>query len=167
MFTVELDATRAYLKLEQLPAVAHARLNRSVTADALMLEALVKEKLSGQVLNVKTGDLRRSINNDVTDEPTKVQGRVFSSGDVKYAAIHEFGGVIHSPGGTAYIVTPGGLAEFISNAAAIGLNLPRTAPHDINMPERSFLRSSLRDRAEEIKEHMLKAVREGAREAMA
>lgn len=167
MFTVALDPTRVYLKLDQLPLAAHARLKETVSDEAVKLEGLVKAKLSNQVLHVRSGALRNSIFQSVIDEENRVEGRVFSSGDVKYAAIHEFGGVIHSPGGTAYIVTPGGLAEFISNAAAIGLNLPRTAPHDINMPERSFLRSSLRDRAELIKEHMLKAVREGAREAMA
>lgn len=111
---------------------------------------IVSRKLHGQVLKQRTGQLANSIQaSPVTALAMAVFGRVFSAGDVKYAAIHEFGGVIEHPGGTAYI--PGqGLAMFVSNARAAeigadGWSLPRTRPHPIPIPERSYMRSSLRE----------------------
>ncbi len=56
---------------------------------------VVAEKLSGQVLNVRTGRLWRSINQAVvqTDGGNSITGIVSTA--VEYAAIHEYGGVIH------------------------------------------------------------------------
>ncbi len=166
--------------LSEMPAAVQASLLTKSRELALNLQAHIKDdKLSGQVLNVgkntKThvaGALKASIQEEVEANPTGVLARIFSSGDVKYAAIHEYGGVIHHPGGTAYI--PNGLksngvgASFISNAAAeaIGHDLPRTAPHDITMPERSFMRSSLKDMAATIAEGLKQAAIEGARKAL-
>lgn len=119
---------------------------------ALKLEALVKTgKLNGQVLNRITGALSRSINHFVDRTNNSVFARVFSSGDVKYAAIHEYGGTINHPGGTAYIVNPkkAQLMMFVSNAKATA-DMPRTKPHQIRMPQRSFLRSSLTQMSTEI-----------------
>lgn len=49
-------------KLDQMPARVHAVLLKKVTTLALLLEAKVKgEELSGQMLKVQTGALRRSI----------------------------------------------------------------------------------------------------------
>lgn len=74
------------------------------------------------------------------------------------AAVHEFGLTIQHPGGTAYL--PPAMSEgarFISNAGAAeyearnGGKLPRTKPHDIPIPERSFLRGTVDEKATEIK----------------
>lgn len=120
----------------------------------LRLEAHVKQhKLSGQVLRVRTGALRSSIFNRVEEKGTMVIGRVIAPRDVPYAAIHEFGGRINHPGGTAYFVPMGnnGRAVFVSNSKAAEIEsrlrnpLPRTRPHEIVMPVRSFLRSGLSD----------------------
>ena len=82
-------------RFDAMPAKLHAALLRKVYELALKLEAKVKnDKLSGQVLNHKSGNLWRSIQNKVTDSATSVVGQVYSAGDVKYAAIHEFGGHI-------------------------------------------------------------------------
>jgi phage gpG-like protein len=124
-------------------------------------EALVKQKLSGEVLNVVTGALRSSIFHEVESTGDTIIGRIASSGDVKYAAIHEFGGTISHPGGTAYIVIAGQGATFISNAVAAGLGTRisgRTAPHTIHMPERSFLRSALREMEPKIRTTLEAAV---------
>ncbi|MFX8565905.1 HK97 gp10 family phage protein, partial [Acinetobacter baumannii] len=50
---------------------------------------VVQNKLSGQVLNVRTGNLRRSIDQVVTTEGSAVIGIV--STNVKYGRIHEYG----------------------------------------------------------------------------
>lgn len=151
-------------RLSAMPGEVQRALTRTVTKLAFMLEAKVKDKLSGVVLNVVTGALRASIANEVDSSSTKVEGHVFSSGDVKYAAIHEFGGTIRNPGGQPYIITKDG-AVFISKASAALMKTPPpvTKPFDVTMPERSFLRSSLSDMKSQIIDDMTEAVREGMR----
>lgn len=152
MLTVTLVGDKELIaRLDSMPDRLRAALRTKVTALALKLEAKVKGKLTNDVLNVKTGNLRRSIHSSVDASGDAVTGKVASSGDVKYAAIHEYGGVIKHPGGTAYFVGKDGLAHFVSNKIAFAYgNWKRTQPHSVTMPERSFLRSSLTDMKEEI-----------------
>lgn len=160
MLQVEIKGDREVLaKIGAMSGAVHASLLKAVTKLSLQLETLVKNKLTNQVLNVRSGDLRRSIFSRVNNEKDYVGGDVASSGDVKYAAIHEFGGTIKHPGGTAYLVTQRG-AIFISNAkaAAMKTDPKRTRPHDIPMPERSFLRSSLGDMKGQIISSLTEAV---------
>ncbi len=136
------------------PAV-HDALLKKVQFLALKLQGwVVTRKLSGQVLNVRSGNLRRSITQAVDDfGEIGVYGRVYSAGDVKYAGIHEFGGVIHHPGGTPYIIdaaVDGMIKTRFVSAAFPGRVAGVTRPHDIPMPQRSFLRSSLSDMQAEI-----------------
>lgn len=69
--------------------------------------------------------------------------------NVKVAAAHELGLTIAHPGGTAYIVK-NGRAIFVSNEAAKGKDLPRTKPHEIKMPERSFIRGTVDAKGRQI-----------------
>jgi phage gpG-like protein len=112
------------------------------------------------VLNVVTGALRRSIQSEVETSGEMIRGRVFSSGDVKYAGIHEFGGrtkahIIEAKNGKAL--------RFASAAAGGGFVFARRVNHPgSQMPERSFLRSSL----EELRERIMQSLREAPAEAM-
>lgn len=56
-------------------------------------------------------------------------------------AIHEFGATIQHPGGTPYTIDENGLAHFVSKDKGEGL--PKTKPHTITIPARSFLRATL------------------------
>ena len=151
--------TALVARFGRVSAAGHTFVRNAITELRLQDESLVKAKLSGQVLNVRSGALRRSIFSETEDDGSTVIDRVASSGDVKYAAIHEFGGAIRHPGGTAYLVIAGQGVTFISNATAANHpNAPRTRPHDIRMPERSFLRSSLRDMRSAIETKLRAAV---------
>ena len=55
------------------------------------LEGEIKSKISGKVLNVRTGTLRRSIGNKIFRRGDSIVG--FVGSNVVYAAIHEFGGM--------------------------------------------------------------------------
>lgn len=145
-------------------SAVQSRMNVVVQAYTLDLQSyVVGSKLSGQVLNVRTGNLRRSIQQRLTINEASVYGYVYSSGDVKYAAIHEFGGIIQHPGGTKYIIDAavGGniMTRFVSNAFP-GHVAGVTKPHPIPMPERSFLRSGLRDKSASYTEGMVRAAKE-------
>ena len=92
MLTVELVGDKALVaRLDAIPDKLREALTRKVNTLALQLEAKVKGKLSNDVLQVRTGALRRSIFSRVDQSATGVTGTVGSSGDVKYAAIHEYG----------------------------------------------------------------------------
>jgi len=157
-FTVEVRGdTEVIARLSQTSPAVLTNLRRVVTILALQLELLVKQKLSGQVLNVRTGALRSGIFHDVTSTATSVKGKVASSRDVPYAGIHEFGGSINHPGGTAFFMKEG-ILQFVSNKSAIADRLPRTKPHVIPMPERSYLRSSLNDMRAQIVTDMKAAI---------
>lgn len=130
---------------------------REVTSLTLQLERKVKaEKLSGQVLNVRTGNLRASIHSILPVEQTggTIRGRVASSGDVKYAGIHEFGG--KTP---AHVIMP-----VKANALAFMMGGKMIFAKKVNhpgstMPERSFLRSALKEMAPDVERGLNEAIK--------
>lgn len=112
-----------------------------------LADYIKKSKLSGDPLHRRTGRLSRSIRPYFESAGDTVQSGAGGGRGVPYAKIHEFGGVINHPGGTAYFVPKGGRAVFVSNASALAATLPRTRPHPIPMPERSYMRSAFEERA--------------------
>jgi phage gpG-like protein len=120
---------------------------------AVALEAKIQQRLSGGVLNSRTGALASSIVATVDESSADVSVRIGTSGDVKYAAIQEFGGTIppheivpDKAKALAFVV--GGKQVF-----AARVNLPA-----VTLPERSYLRSSLAEMAGEIREELSGAV---------
>lgn len=67
-------------------------------------------------------------------------------GTAPYAGIHEFGGVINHPGGTAYIFI-GGRMVFVKKerATSSAVHLPLTRPHTIKIPARPYIRPTAAD----------------------
>lgn len=160
MFKIELKGdTEVIARLEGAPDSVRRELTREVTALVLLLEARIKTtKLSGQVLHVRSGDLRRSIHAvlPVTQTETGVLGKVGQSGDVKYGGIHEFGGqtpahVIEAKKGKALHFMMGGKDVFFKK-----VNHPGST-----MPERSYMRSSLYEMREQIADGLQDAVKRG------
>lgn len=128
-------------RLKAMPDTIREALVQKVTELTLRLEALVKTKLSGDVLNVRTGALRSSIYSRVYEEGKGVYGKVVSPADVPYAQAHEFGA--HIP------------ERFPVNAKALhfyinGQEVFAKKAAAFELPERSFLRSSLDDMKDEI-----------------
>ncbi|MCX7099942.1 MAG: phage virion morphogenesis protein [Methylobacter sp.] len=64
-----------------------------------------------------------------------------------YAKIHNDGGVIAHPGGTAFFIKKGKIAyvsnRVAANLATAGHKLPRTKAHAIRIPQRKFLGQSV------------------------
>lgn len=149
-------------RLEKMPHAVQAALAIKVRQLALRLEAYVKtRKLNGQVLNRISGRLARSIANKVTVTVNSVIAKVFSSGDVKYAGIHEFGGKT-----APHIIEPK-KASVLAFAVGGGTVFARRVNHPgSTMPERSFLRSSLRDLSTEISTGMKTAVVQAAQKSV-
>jgi phage gpG-like protein len=130
--------------LGKIPAKVHAGLVKGIGRLTLKLQRKVKmEKLTGQVLNVKTGTLRRSIDQRVIQRPDgSITGIVATN--VKYAGVHEFG-------------FKGRISQSVrehlrKNRGKRGKHKVRahTRNRDVDLPERSFLRSALREMTPEI-----------------
>jgi phage gpG-like protein len=125
---------------------------------AVALEAKIQQKLSGGVLNSRSGALASSIIATVDESSADISVRIGTSGDVKYAAIQEFGGTIppHEivpDKAKALAFAVGGKQVF-----AARVNLPA-----VTLPERSYLRSSLAEMAEDIAGGLSEAVGEAIR----
>src|SRR4051812_49353550 len=80
----------AQLRLRRMGATVHDRVAKTVRQLGLMLLTRVKQKLSDDVLHVRTGRLRRSINMKFEDNGFSVTATVGTN--VVYARIHEMGG---------------------------------------------------------------------------
>lgn len=151
--TVQVDTTQAIAKLGAVTENVRAALRQVIMQDGPELASRVRSKLSGQVLQVRTGALLASIQNEMVENSTSIYGRVYSSG-VRYAAIHEFGGIIRHPGSSKFQSWIGPDGKHVATHY--------TRPHDIPMPERSYLRSSLAEMRDRIIADMTAAVKTSA-----
>lgn len=127
-------------KVDELGSRMRKELRGGIGRLALKLQNKVKtDKLSGQVLNVRTGRLRRSINQAVIDEGEKVTGVVSTA--VKYAPPHEYGfsGVVTVREHLRMQTKAWGKAITPKQVTV------RSHSAKMNLPARSFLRSALHD----------------------
>lgn len=154
-----VDDRAIELKIAAIPELLRAALSKKLLALALKLERHIKEdKLSGQVLNVRSGALRRSIFTTIESRGDYVVATVASSSDVKYGRIHEFGGTIHVP--EIFPVKAQAL-HFVVNGKDVFAK--HVKAHDVTMPERSFMRSALTDMRDDIVSEIRKTVEEAGR----
>lgn len=123
---------------------------------AELAEYIRSSKLSGQVLNRRSGDLAASIFKiDAQPTASSVSGGARGGGDLPYARIHEFGGVIPAhdvvaKNARALSFTIDGVRRF-----AKSVHIP-----DVQMPERSYMRSAFEEKAPEGIESLRAAVKE-------
>jgi phage gpG-like protein len=135
--------SEALAKIDGVGPKLHAELVTTVSRETFELQRhVVQDKLSGQVLNRRSGALSRSITARVTEDANTIRGTVGTN--LIYARIHEFGGTINHPGSIAH-----GRALRFEVGGEV-LYRRRTAPHLIPMPERSYLRIALADRRDAI-----------------
>lgn len=149
MFTAVLVGdSQLIARLQSMPERVRRGLVRGVLKAARDLQRHVQQdKLSGQVLHRRTGNLRSSINVKMEEDAKGVFASVGTN--VVYAAIHEYGGDI--PIRRALGSAKKGARQLKSGGV-------------IHMPERSYLRSALRDYEERIKRTMEESVAEALHE---
>jgi len=163
---IQINTSRAVARFGAMPNKLRQALYKKITALTLELQRYIQtEKLQGQVLNKITGNLQSSVFSETTITNDGVEGRVYVGADVPYAAIHEYGGIIHHPGGTPYFIGKDGQPVFVSKETALGARLPVTKPHDIPMPERSYMRSGFQDFRDRIVQGLTDAAKEGMGDA--
>ena len=138
------DALQA--RLDAFPAALAVDLAAKEQDLAGALADKVKfEKLAGEVLNARSGALAASIGAEVSSDGEEVSATVGSYGDVKYAAIQEYGG---KTGAHEILPVKGNALAFLVGGA---MRFARRVEHPGSViPERSYLRSSLDEMSAEI-----------------
>lgn len=145
---------RLIAKLEGMPLQLRKWLTDAVTDAALIVQRTsVMDKLSGQVLHVRTGTLRRSISVRIEQSEHFVVGVVGTN--VRYGGIHEFGGQVPEH------------QRLMTMVFGKPLKFPVWATvKPYQLPERSFLRSALHDKLPTIRGIIQNAIANGLREEM-
>jgi phage gpG-like protein len=165
------------LKMQGRKDKAHGLLRDAIQTMAIAVQRRVKEKLSGEVLHNRTNTLRSNINQDVTESSGSIVAAVGTN--VAYARRHEYGfhGTetvsAHIRRSRAQIAAAtytyknksGQLVTKIKQSGKYGkstgeINV-RSFTRHANTPERSFLRSTLREMAQTISNAMVAAVQKG------
>lgn len=130
-------------RLRSLPARLHERVLATMQRLGLDLKARIIENLSGAVLHRRSGRLAAAQEVAVTDDGDAITlAAGFDSADVPYGAIQEYGGTTR-----AHLIEARN-ARALAFAVGGRLVFARRVHHPgSKIPERSFLRSALADRA--------------------
>lgn len=151
--SVDVRAEALLARLSGAAEQLRANVTRVITRGSLTVQARVKEqKLTGQVLSVRTGTLRRSINRRIEAGPDGIFATVGTN--VRYAAIHEYGfnGTSNVKAHTRKITQAFG--KPLREAA---LQNVRAHSRKVNMPARPFLRPALQEEWPAIRENLRQA----------
>lgn len=167
MLDITVDSSVIEAKLKVIPDGVRKSLTRQTYKTAIDLQRyIVKEHLtaaggySATQLHRKTGRLARSIQQQVTSLNSGVIGRVYSAGNIPYARIHEYGGrtsahVIEAKNAKSLAFMMNGEMMFRRR-----VNHPGSS-----IPERSYMRASLKENKEKIVSDLTRAVKEGLKQS--
>jgi phage gpG-like protein len=94
VITIEIVGDRELVaRLDAMPGRVKEGLARAVTRLGLELQRKVQaEKLTGQVLKVRTGSLRSSINTEISQSAEAIAASVGTN--IRYARVHEYASTI-------------------------------------------------------------------------
>ena len=154
---VSVHAEALIAKMANAPELVRRALLRAVTVLSIDVQRSVKQdKLTGQVLHVRTGTLRRSINREVTEREDGVFAVIGTN--VEYAGIHEYGfnGTMSVQAHVRRSRQQMQMKK--SNVKPVGDVLVRAHTRKVNLPERSFLRSTLKEFEPRIRHDLREAV---------
>ena len=143
---VDIDEAAIRARVADVDAFIRGRARQSIGRLTLKLQRNIKrDKLTGQVLGVQTGTLRRSIDRVVRDGQDNIDGVVWTN--VKYGLAHEYGfrGAVSVRTHLRQIKQAFGRSI---SPRAVNVN---AHTRNVNMPERSFLRTALREMEQEIR----------------
>lgn len=153
-FTARVHADDLLLHLSEMPDGVHRALMAAMQRETIATARLAKEKVSGPVLKNRTGTLRRKIHGEVTTDAGKTQVVGHVGLKLAYAAAHEYG--------FDGVVTVREHLRTVTQAFGRPISpvevMVRSHDAHLRIPERSYLRSSLRDRRQTIVDELRGAV---------
>jgi hypothetical protein len=130
-------------------------LGQAVRAETINLVREAKIKVSGPVLRTRTDHLRTGINPQFEETETSITGSAgINSGKAKYPAVHEYGGTFTIRAHVRRLTQVFG--RLLKSVLQVAVRA-----HSATFPERSYLRSSLRENEDRIKAALAAAVAKG------
>ncbi|OYV49372.1 MAG: hypothetical protein B7Z78_13800 [Rhodospirillales bacterium 20-60-12] len=145
--------------IERLGAVStkvHAKARAALDVWAAELAGYIRaEKLSGQALNRRSGLLSGSVHPLADDSPRGIVGGAGGGAGVPYARIHEFGGTI-----PAHEVVARKAKALAFTVDGMELFAKRVQIPDVEMPERSYMRSAFVEKSPQGLADLRAAVKE-------
>jgi phage gpG-like protein len=156
MITVQLIGDRRLVaRLDAMPGRVREGVARTVMRLGIELQRRVQaEKLSGQVLKVRTGSLRSSINTAVSRSAEEVTATVGTN--ISYGRVHEYG----FDGEVSVKAHLPQIKEAFGRPIAPRLVEVRAHERHMRLPERSFLRSALAEMEARVEEQLNVTVEE-------
>lgn len=145
--------TEVLLLLRSRGIVLRDELRTTVQRQGFRLLRIAKQKVSGPVLRNRTGTLRRKLNFQFRETADAIAGAIGLK--LVYAAIHEYGfdGVVSVKSHLRTITQAFGRP--LTNPVAAQV---REHARRMRMPERSYLRSTLRENATQVRAELQRAV---------
>lgn len=161
-FTASIRAEAFLSRLSASPERLAASMRAVLNRLSIRVQSVVKEsKLTGQVLHVRSGTLRRSINRRLMEDSKGFFAQVGTN--VKYGAVHEYGftGTVNV---RAYVRRLYESAQVGKKKRKVtGSVLVKAHQRAVRIPERSYLRSTVREMMpyirREIRQEALKAIK--------
>lgn len=142
----------AMLRVRNLTPEILADLKRGMNRLVIRIQAHVKtKKLLGQVLHHVSGNLSRNIFTDVEETKAGIVGSVYVGSGAPYGAVHEYGQTVTVDAHTRNMPET---RRLISQAfgkpiepriVKFKAHTQQVPTYTVNYPERSFLRSALKD----------------------
>ncbi len=155
MLDVELaGANELVRQIAAMPDAIRTAVAQKRAELAQQLLDAIKAKLSGETLASRTGALRDSIE---TSFDVELEARVFSSGDVKYAAAQEYG----FDGEEFVAAHSREIKQAFGKAISPKTIFVAAFSRHMHLPERSYMRSSLDEMQDEIAQGFATAIKEG------
>jgi phage gpG-like protein len=137
---VEQSDTQVVARIREITPRLNAALEKKMMEVVIMLrDRIVALKLSGQVLKTRTGTLRRSIVTDVKVTEDAIIGTVAVSNKAWYGKLHEYGGIFSVP-------------AHLRRGTVV-------RAYTVRFPERSFMRSTLREQQVSIRDQFQAVLR--------
>lgn len=144
--TVDIHSEAVVARLQAMNGAVRSALKKTVVTEAIKVQARVMQKLAGEVLNERTHHLHDSIHYETRETATGIFAVVGTN--VVYAAYHEYG--FHGTQEVREHLRRVSVA-FGRPIATVEANV-RAHQRRVNYPARSFMRTTLAEKATEIKE---------------
>lgn len=146
--------------LRSLPPLVQKLVHYKMQALASSISARIKEKLSGTLLQVKSGALRNSIVGRTYEGKNSVTMSIGSRGNIPYAAILEYGGTTK-----AHTISPvkANVLRFMSKEGVI--RYAKSVQHPgSRIPEFAYVRTTIDEMMGEVNAEIWDAAQEALRQ---
>jgi phage gpG-like protein len=161
--TIEVPGTaEMQAKLAAKPALVRRTVIRALRLSGEAVYARALDNVSGKVLRVQTGTLRRRLHTSPVDEQLL---RVVVSDPVKYAPVHEYGGTFTVPQHQRRIFARGPRGGRLTGKKRTVRAFVTVRSHTATYPARPFMRPALQDSAEDIHRIFVRSLGEALQEA--